>query len=162
PDGDFGTVARTRQRPGAARAVTLVALTGSSRGIGRATALALARRKVRLALLARESSAQRETERLLAELGADVTVSHADLSHPTQCRAAAERVLELSGVPDAVVHNAAVIERAPIVETSDESFDSQLNVNLKAPFMLTRAWLPAMQQRGRGRLVFVGSISSTL
>ena len=76
--------------------------------------------------------------------------------------AAAQRVLSSLGTPAAVIHNAGIVERARVVDTSTASFTGQLAVNLTAPFLLTREWLPRMLARGSGRLVFVGSISATL
>ncbi len=142
--------------------MTLVALTGCSRGIGRATALELARRGSRLALLGRPSAEQSETEQMLSRLGANFNSFYVDLNDPRACLKVARNVLDQLGPPEAVIHNAAVIERVPIDATSDESFDLQIGVNLKAPFILTREWLGPMRAQARGRLVFVGSISSTL
>jgi len=142
--------------------VTLVALTGASRGIGRATALALGRRGATLALVGRESSALAETRRELAASGITSATFYADLADADQTVAAAERVLSSLGTPAAVIHNAGIVDRAPIVDTSTASFTRQLAVNLTAPFLLTREWLPSMLARGSGRLVFVGSISATL
>jgi len=54
------------------------------------------------------------------------------------------------------------VERTRIVDTTCAAFERQLAVNLTAPFLLTKEWLPAMLERRSGRLVFVGSISSTI
>lgn len=142
--------------------MTLVAVTGASRGIGRATAIALGRRGVTLALIGRESSELAETSRELASQGVTATSFHADLADAGQTVAAARRVQSSLGTPAAVIHNAGIIERARIVDTAQGSFERQLAVNLTAPFLITREWLPSMLERGSGRLVFVGSISSTL
>jgi len=142
--------------------VTLVALTGASRGIGRATALALGRRGATLALVGRESSDLAETRRELEASGVTSACFHADFADSDQTVAAARRVLASLGTPAAVIHNAGTIDRASIVDTSPASFARQLAVNLTAPFLLTREWLPSMLERGSGRLVFVGSISATL
>lgn len=142
--------------------MTLVALTGPSRGIGRATALALGRRGASLALIGRESAEFAATLRELEALGVHAASFHADLADTDQTVAAAERVLAALGTPAAVIHNAGTIERTRVVATSTASFERQLGVNLMAPFLLTREWLPSMIERGSGRLVFVGSISSTL
>ncbi len=61
-----------------------------------------------------------------------------------------------------MVHNAAVIFRKTVEETTLSEWDQQLAVNLRAPFLITRALLPGMKSRGSGRIVFVGSISATL
>jgi 3-oxoacyl-[acyl-carrier protein] reductase len=55
-----------------------------------------------------------------------------------------------------------VVRRSTIVETDNAAYDEQLAVNLRAPFVLTRTLLPSMLQAGEGRIVQVGSISSTL
>jgi 3-oxoacyl-[acyl-carrier protein] reductase len=66
------------------------------------------------------------------------------------------------GVPDAVINNAATIRRSPVVDTAIEAWDEQLAVNLRGPFLVSRAVLPGMLERRSGRIVQIGSISSTL
>lgn len=136
--------------------MTRALLTGASRGIGRATAHALAARGVKLSLLGRASAA---LSLVAKETGA--SVEHCDLADGAALEAAAARVLA-SGVPDVLVNDAGVIERASVEETTCASFDHQLAVNLRAPFLLSRALLPAMRARGSGRIINVGSISATL
>jgi 3-oxoacyl-[acyl-carrier protein] reductase len=136
-------------------------VTGASRGIGRATALELAERGMALALLGRPSKDLDDTcatvrRRVKAEVVA------CDLSRPRDVADAAEAVLGSSGAPAVVVHNAAVIHRAPVDAMSDAAWNEQLDVNLRAPFLLTRALLPAMKRAGHGRFIYIGSISSTL
>ncbi|HEU5073786.1 MAG TPA: SDR family oxidoreductase [Polyangiaceae bacterium] len=142
--------------------MTLVAITGASRGIGRATAFALGRRGATLALIGRESVELAETLRELAALGVSASSFQADLGDAGQTVAAARAVLDTLGTPAAVIHNAGIIDRASVIDTSPASFERQLAVNLRAPFLLTREWLPSMLERASGRLVFLGSISSTL
>jgi NAD(P)-dependent dehydrogenase (short-subunit alcohol dehydrogenase family) len=144
------------------KAAPLVVLTGSSRGIGRASALELGRVGARLALLGRDSAAQRETLRMLAASSADHRFYAVDLVDPDQIAAAARTLIELQGVPDGIVNNAAVIERVPIATMSQETWDRQQAVNLRAPFLLVQALLPAMLAAGRGRIVQVASIAATV
>jgi 3-oxoacyl-[acyl-carrier protein] reductase len=63
---------------------------------------------------------------------------------------------------DVLVNNAAVVEPNLIVETSEESWDRVLNINLKAAFLSTKAVLPSMLKRRRGRIIMVSSISGRL
>lgn len=142
--------------------MTAVVLTGPSRGIGRATALELASRGIPLALLGRRSEALDDTLAELGRHGARVTCFPCDLRRPEDIGVAARSILETLGTPIAIVHNAGVIRRAPIESLSDDDWDEQLEVNVRAPFLLTRALVPAMKKARSGRIVCVGSISSTL
>lgn len=140
----------------------LVVLTGSSRGIGRATALELGRLGARLAVIGRTSSAQAETLRLVEAAAIGHRFYPADLEDPCQIAAAAQALLDQDGVPDAVVNNAAVIERVAVAGMSQKVWDRQQAVNLRAPFLLVSALLPSMLKRGHGRFVQVASIAATV
>jgi 3-oxoacyl-[acyl-carrier protein] reductase len=137
-------------------------ITGASRGVGRATALGLAERGLFPVLLARPSDALEETGRLLAGRGYGSTSVACELGEPRAVAAAAARVLEEHGAPEVLVHAAGVVERAPVAELGDAAWERQLEVNLSAPFRLTRALLPAMLAERRGRVVFVSSISAVV
>ncbi len=143
--------------------MTRVPLTGASRGIGRATALACAARGAELGLLGRPSAALRASADSCLEAGAKrVLPLSADATQVEQLERAAGEFLDAFGAPDAIIHSAGVAARTSIEATSIASWQEQLQVNLSAPFVLTRALLPAMRARRVGRIVFVGSISSTL
>ena len=143
--------------------MTLAVVTGASRGIGRATVLALARRGLSVAVLGRPSAEQDATVALAGEAGAPVARAFAcDLAERAAIERAAQGVLAELGVPGVLVHNAGVAPRVELVEMSPAVWDETLAVNLSAPFLLTRALLPSMRRAGSGRVIFVGSISSTL
>ena len=143
--------------------MTRVLITGASRGIGRATALACAARGAELGLLGRPTGEQRETAELCMRAGARGVLSlSADVGRADEVERAAAEFLDSFGPPDALIHNAGIAARTSIENTSLTSWDEHLRVNLSAPFVLTRALLPAMRARGSGHIVFVGSISSTL
>lgn len=135
-------------------------ITGASRGVGRATALRLAEAGFVPVLICRPSPAALETERLLTERGASYVSVACDLTRPAEVAAAGRLILERAGVPDVVVHNAGIIERGLVSELEDEVWDRQLEVNLSAPFRLSRALLPSMLAADRGRILFVSSISA--
>lgn len=136
--------------------MTRAVLTGASRGIGRATAFELARRNVELTLLGRPSAALTE----VAE-STRARIVDCDLADAEQLVSASAKLLTF-GVPDVVIHNAGVIDRKSIEATTLESYEAQMAVNLRAPFLLTRELLPALREAKRGRILFIGSISSTL
>jgi 3-oxoacyl-[acyl-carrier protein] reductase len=138
-------------------------VTGAGRGVGRAVALALARRGQRLVLLGRPSPQHRETAELASELSGHVALElTADFAAADSLERAAARLVAELGAPSLVVHNAGAVVRARIEDTSIAEWDEQLGVNLRAPFVLTRALLPSMRAAGNGRFVFMGSISGTL
>jgi 3-oxoacyl-[acyl-carrier protein] reductase len=141
----------------------LALVTGAGRGLGRAVALSLARRGLRLALVGRASAAHAETARQARQLSAQPVLEvTADFADAASLERAASTALAELGVPSVVVHNAGMVVRASVEATSVAAWDEQHAVNLRAPFVLTRALLPALRRAGQGRLIFVGSISGTL
>jgi NAD(P)-dependent dehydrogenase (short-subunit alcohol dehydrogenase family) len=141
----------------------LALVTGAGRGVGRAVALALAKRGLDLALVGRPSPQHAEAVTLLERLsGKQPFQVFADFQDAAALDQAAQRVVSELGPPSIVVHNAGVVVRASIEETSVAAWDEQLDVNLRAPFVLTRALLPSMRAAQAGRFVFIGSISGTL
>jgi 3-oxoacyl-[acyl-carrier protein] reductase len=138
-------------------------VTGAGRGVGRAVALSLAKRGMRLALLGRPSTGLSETATLLGSLSPQQPLEvTADFADAESLERAAARVVAELGAPSVVVHNAGMVVRASIEGTSVAAWDEQIAVNLRAPFVLTRALLPSMRAAQHGRFVFVGSISGTL
>lgn len=137
-------------------------ITGTSRGVGRALSFQIAERGFFPILLGRPSAAQEETEALLAARGYDFLSIPCDLEKAESVRSAATQVLARAGAPQVLVHNAGTIERASINELSEASWERQLEVNLNAPFRLTRALLPAMLAERQGRILFVSSISAVV
>lgn len=137
-------------------------VTGSSRGIGLATALELAARGLDVALVGRPSADLAAASGRVSAHGVRAHRIDCDLGDDGAIDRAAQRLLDELGAPAAVVHNAGVIQRAPVEALSTLSWDQQFAVNVRAPFLLTRALLPSMKRALTGRFVFVGSISSTL
>ncbi len=139
-------------------------VTGASRGIGRATAFALAERGLDVVLLARSEKALAETARAIEEKGNGVRALaiRCDLADPAQIEAATQRAQAELGAPLVVVNNAGIIHRALVHEMALDTFREVLDVNLTAAFLVTKSVLPSMLEAGRGRIVHVSSISATL
>ena len=142
--------------------MTVAWLTGASRGIGRAVALRLAERCVELVVLGRDSAQLTELSQAVADRGATLTVAQAELTDPDATVRACRTQLERGSAPDVLINNAGLIERGPIETLSLESWERQIAVNLRAPFLITREVLAVMRARRQGRIIHVGSISSTL
>lgn len=136
-------------------------ITGGGRGIGRAVASAFAREGARVAVVARtEREVARVAEEINQEFAVETTYAAGDVSDAASVGRAFEAVShKLGGAPDILVNNAGIAESAPIVKTDDELWHRHLAVNLSGVFYCTRAALPAMIERGWGRIINVASIA---
>ena len=137
-------------------------VTGAGRGLGRAVALALAQRGLKIGLLGRPSAGHTETAEAIRRAGGHAVEAFADFADAEALLEGATTLLSDLGLPEIVVHNAGLVVRASVEETSIDDWDRQLDVNLRAPFVLTRFLLPPMRAMRRGRSIFVGSISGTI
>jgi NAD(P)-dependent dehydrogenase (short-subunit alcohol dehydrogenase family) len=124
-------------------------VTGASRGIGAAVAEALAGDGARVIRVARS----------LTEAGGRFQDVSCDLTDPEQVSRLASRILTQHGPPDVVVSNAGTFLLRPLEQTEPSDLDVQLAVNIRAPFYVARAFLPAMRDAGRGAFITVGSVA---
>ncbi|ASJ02918.1 3-oxoacyl-ACP reductase [Thermococcus profundus] len=133
-------------------------VTGASRGIGRAIAVALAKKGVKVAInYARDEGGARETERLCREAGAEAMVVKADVRSREEVKAMVEKVVDRFGGIDILVNNAGILGRALTpMEVTDEDWDAVLGVNLKGAFIVTQEVLRYMK---KGKIVNIASIA---
>jgi NADP-dependent 3-hydroxy acid dehydrogenase YdfG len=125
-------------------------VTGASRGIGLAAAELLEGEGFLVVRVARSLAPARSATRVNFA---------ADLTRADRVESLAREVESSVGVPDLLVNNAGSFLLAPLEATSASDFSAQLETNLTAPFLVARAFLPAMRRRGRGRLVMIGSVA---
>lgn len=128
----------------------LAVVAGASRGIGLAIAEELQGAGAHVVRLAR-SLADAEADRR-TDLTCDVTRA-ADVAR------AAERVLKDRGAPDILVHSAGMFALGALEQLAPETLRAMLEANLVGPFLVLRAFLPAMRERGAGHIVTVGSVA---
>ena len=129
-------------------------VTGASRGIGRATTLALAAAGVRVHAVARSGDA---LETLAA--GTALVVPHvADLSDPSAVDTMLATVMAQEAV-EILVNNAGIFPLGAVANTTVAQLAATLDANLVAPFRLIQALLPGMQARGSGHLITIGSVA---
>ena len=134
-------------------------VTGSTSGIGAATAQALAARGARVVVTGRDTERGAEVVSTIEAAGGSAVFVAGDLSaSPPELRTLASAWTDaLDGHVGILVHNAAI---CPVVDTltlSDEDLEATLAVNLRAPQVLTAALAPAMAERGHGAIVVIGS-----
>lgn len=134
---------------------TTAVVTGASRGIGRAVALALARDGAGLVLSSRGGGRLREVADATGGLAVDADLER--LSDADRLVDAARR--RFGGPPDILVNAAGCFDLAPVTRLPLADFERHLRVNLRAPFALVRALLPDMLARGSGHLVHLGSVA---
>ncbi len=134
-------------------------VTGGSRGIGRAIAMALATggQRVVLSFREREPDAQAAVDKIRS-LGGNARCVRADVSQPEQCRALVKAALDAYGRVDVLINNAGT--HLPGVNLGDirpEAWQRILDVNLSGPFHLTQAVLPHMRERRSGHIINLSS-----
>jgi short-subunit dehydrogenase len=137
---------------------TRAIVSGASRGIGRATARALAARGATVGLMARN---QEELEALASEpeLPGSIPLP-ADVGDPVQVDAAVSRFLERAGGIEVAVANAGVAHTGPFADLEAERAEEIVRVNLLGTLNLVRAVLNPMLDRGAGHLVVVSSAAA--
>jgi NAD(P)-dependent dehydrogenase (short-subunit alcohol dehydrogenase family) len=125
-------------------------VTGASRGIGASVAELFAGEGARVIRVARTlKTGSRGSFQDLA----------CDLTDPDQVSRLAGDIITRQGPPDIVVSNAGAFLLRPLESTTVAELETQLAVNLRAPFAVAKGFLPAMRQAGRGSFITVGSVA---
>jgi NAD(P)-dependent dehydrogenase (short-subunit alcohol dehydrogenase family) len=135
-------------------------VTGASRGIGRATALALAQAGAAIYLAAdgtREELAAVASDCRGPNASARAEFGLFDLADPGDVQRMIDAALACFGRIDILVNNAGIRIRKPFGEFSSADFDRLVAVNLRAPFLASQAVLPSMRASGGGRIITVAS-----
>ncbi len=132
-------------------------VTGASRGIGRAIAIALAEYEYHVACFARDKEKLEETVSLIESTDGTASVHTGDVGNDDDLQRLVDDVSTLHGGIDVLVNNAGITEGAAAKDISPERFREVLNINLVAPWVLARAVQPVMKVRGGGVIINVGS-----
>jgi 3-oxoacyl-[acyl-carrier protein] reductase len=143
---------------GATLAGQVAVVTGASRGIGRAIAVRLAQAGADVVVNHRATAA--EAERVagqIRELGRRAVVVQADVAEPGDVGRLFGEALAALGQVDILVNNAGLTAAPPLLEISVEEWDRVMAVNVRGPFLCTRAVLPHMIERRTGAVVTISS-----
>lgn len=138
-------------------------VTGAGRGIGRATSLALAAAGATVVASARSDDELDETVAAIEEAGGEAATLVCDLADRAQTLELVGRAAALFGPIDILVNNAGIGSSAdprPVAEFDDAFWDRTLEINLTAPYLLSKAALPHMRAERWGRIITIASINS--
>lgn len=135
-------------------------ITGSSRGIGACIARRYAEEGARVAVVAHTKLDKAEA--VAAEIntaGGEAKAFQADVSNVSDCERLAGEVAAAFGPVDILVNNAGIFTAVPIEETTEEIWDTQVDLNMKGSFFMAKAVVPGMKAKGRGKIINITSIA---
>lgn len=133
-------------------------VTGAGRGLGKASSLEMAKEGAYLVILSRTLSELRETARAIETLGTDVVFTKADVSNHKDIEKVIDKTIERFGKIDILMNNAAIIGPvSPIFMTDQKEWDEAMNINLRGPYLFSKAVIPYMIKQGRGKIINVTS-----
>jgi len=131
-------------------------VTGSSRGLGRAIALAFGRKGHRVIVHYKER--EEEAQAVAASIDGSMIIK-ADVRDFLEVKDAVSRVIDRYGFIDVLINNAGVTKEGLFLKTSLSELESVVDTNLKGAFNFIRAVAPYMVERGRGHIINVSSIT---
>lgn len=137
-------------------------VTGASRGIGKAIALALAASGAKVACVARSADKLQETVDEIAAVGGTAEVHPCDVTDSDAVTKLVEGLAEKWGQLDVVVNNAGITKDTLIPRMSDEQWDDVITTNLRSVFLFTRAASQAMMRKRAGRIINISSVSGLM
>src|ERR1044071_6832403 len=136
-------------------------VTGASRGIGRAIALALSRAGADVAVnFLDDETEAREVTQLIEQSGCRAIAVRADVAMANQTSTIIQTIESQLGSISILVNNAGISQSKPIEEITEEDWDRIMNVNLKSMFLVSQGVLPGMRERKWGRIINLSSIAA--
>ncbi len=136
-------------------------VTGASRGIGRASALALAAEGADVSLIARTIEQIEAVKEEIETIGRKAAAFKGDVGVESDVRRVVDRTLNAFEKIDILVNNAGVFIPAPLFSTKTEDWDYTLAINLRGPFLFCREVLKDMVPRQSGTIINISSIAGT-
>jgi NAD(P)-dependent dehydrogenase (short-subunit alcohol dehydrogenase family) len=135
-------------------------ITGASKGLGKAMALALGSADAKLALVSRNKEQLQSVAAEAQKLGAEAEVFVADVTSEEQVKKLERDVAAKFGKVQILINNAGINIRKPSVEFTLEDWRAVMDTNLTSVFLMCRAFVPAMKGQGYGRILNLTSIMS--
>ena len=135
-------------------------ITGASRGLGRAMAIALAEAGAKVVLAARDREKLQESAALVKQAGGEASVHPMDVTREDEVAELAADVKQRYGHADILINNAGMNLRKPITDFTLDEWNRVIDTNLTSVFLMCRAFVPLMKGRGYGRIINMTSIMS--
>jgi NAD(P)-dependent dehydrogenase (short-subunit alcohol dehydrogenase family) len=133
-------------------------VTGGGTGIGRAIALALGRAGAKVAVLGRRTDVLREVAEQIKQAGGEAVAVTCDVSSDKAVRAAIGTADEVFEGLNVLVNNAGALSVSTVESIAEDDWDRVIDTNLKGPFLMSRAVLPAFHKAGGGSIINVSSV----
>ncbi len=137
-------------------------VTGAGRGIGRATALELARLGADIVIAELDAGGADKTAALVRDLGRRATVARTDVTKRADLTAMVERARTDFGRIDILINNAGIYRAAATLDVTEEHWDAIMTINAKAVFFATQAVLPVMIAQKSGSIVSLASMAGKI
>lgn len=135
-------------------------VTGASSGIGRASALALAKQGATVVVAARRIDRLTDLAKEIVMMGREALPVMMDVTKKETIISAVAKTMEMYGRLDILINNAGVAEFAPFLELTEEQWDKTIDTNLKGYFLVAQASAHEMAKHNWGRIVNIASIAS--
>ena len=138
-------------------------VTGGNSGIGRATAIAIAKEGAKVTIAGRRVKEGEETVRLIKEAGSEGIFVKTDVANENDVRSLVEKTIETYGRLDYAFNNAGIEQTmAPLAEQTVEEFDQIMNINVRGVWLSMKYEIPAMLKSGGGAIVNNSSVAGIM
>ena len=138
-------------------------VTGGNSGIGRATAIAIAKEGAKVTIAGRRVKEGEETVRLIKEAGSEGIFVKTDVANENDVRSLVERTVETYGRLDYAFNNAGIEQTmAPLTEQTVEEFDQIMNINVRGVWLSMKYEIPVMLKSGGGAIVNNSSVAGIM
>ena len=137
-------------------------ITGASRGLGKAMAVALAEEGARVALVSRSENDLDRVADEIAAAGGDAAVFVADVASDQQVRQTGARIIARFGTVNILINNAGLAVRKPVTELTADEWRAVMDTNVSSAFLLCHTLVPYMKGQGYGRILNIASTMASV